>query len=266
MKIERNQPCPCGSGKKYKKCCWLKKPSLSPSITNLDTLISSKKNQIEKTLKDEVIIEENNAMTHGAMLATNNNWDRHHLPKILHKKDIDKVHILHELIHIQQFFIDGYYSLGHKTNLDPQIISDKEKFKVIPEDFVVHRIIKEQYKLNPIDNNWFINNNQLYSTDTDLEIAIKLIYWHDFSDIINESKYKKRAKELLDEAKKNNPTAHKIAIETINLLGKIDYTNKDNYDNSLSDLVKIFTPNHTLDIYPIYYLFNNGVWEIKDKK
>lgn len=23
-KIPRNEPCPCGSGKKYKKCCWLK--------------------------------------------------------------------------------------------------------------------------------------------------------------------------------------------------------------------------------------------------
>lgn len=23
-KVGRNQPCPCGSGKKYKKCCWLK--------------------------------------------------------------------------------------------------------------------------------------------------------------------------------------------------------------------------------------------------
>jgi len=22
MKIGRNDPCPCGSGKKYKKCCW----------------------------------------------------------------------------------------------------------------------------------------------------------------------------------------------------------------------------------------------------
>lgn len=25
MKPGRNQPCPCGSGKKYKKCCYLKK-------------------------------------------------------------------------------------------------------------------------------------------------------------------------------------------------------------------------------------------------
>ena len=25
MKIGRNDPCPCGSGKKYKKCCYLRK-------------------------------------------------------------------------------------------------------------------------------------------------------------------------------------------------------------------------------------------------
>ena len=24
-KVGRNEPCPCGSGKKYKKCCWNKK-------------------------------------------------------------------------------------------------------------------------------------------------------------------------------------------------------------------------------------------------
>lgn len=23
-KVGRNEPCPCGSGKKYKKCCWNK--------------------------------------------------------------------------------------------------------------------------------------------------------------------------------------------------------------------------------------------------
>ena len=27
LKVGRNDPCPCGSGKKYKKCCMLKKDS-----------------------------------------------------------------------------------------------------------------------------------------------------------------------------------------------------------------------------------------------
>jgi hypothetical protein len=32
MSIERNAPCPCGSGKKYKKCCWLKAQSTSNTL------------------------------------------------------------------------------------------------------------------------------------------------------------------------------------------------------------------------------------------
>ena len=28
MKINRNDPCPCGSGNKYKKCCWEKDEKL----------------------------------------------------------------------------------------------------------------------------------------------------------------------------------------------------------------------------------------------
>lgn len=39
MKIERNQPCPCGSGKKYKKCCLNKKTSIT-HFSNLPTSFS----------------------------------------------------------------------------------------------------------------------------------------------------------------------------------------------------------------------------------
>ena len=30
MKVSRNDPCPCGSGKKYKKCCWKKRKLKAP--------------------------------------------------------------------------------------------------------------------------------------------------------------------------------------------------------------------------------------------
>jgi len=30
-KVGRNEPCPCGSGKKYKQCCERKKQALSPT-------------------------------------------------------------------------------------------------------------------------------------------------------------------------------------------------------------------------------------------
>ena len=28
--VGRNQPCPCGSGKKFKKCCWAKYAKANP--------------------------------------------------------------------------------------------------------------------------------------------------------------------------------------------------------------------------------------------
>ena len=34
-KIKRNDPCPCGSGKKYKKCCLLQ-PSVGQSMSFMD--------------------------------------------------------------------------------------------------------------------------------------------------------------------------------------------------------------------------------------
>ena len=41
MKIGRNEPCPCGSGKKYKKCC-LGKDELSPPKSNLEIPAASR--------------------------------------------------------------------------------------------------------------------------------------------------------------------------------------------------------------------------------
>lgn len=35
--IGRNQPCPCGSGKKYKKCCALKSPLQRRQFTNISS-------------------------------------------------------------------------------------------------------------------------------------------------------------------------------------------------------------------------------------
>lgn len=34
-KIGRNAPCPCGSGKKYKHCCWLRE-RVAPPVTAID--------------------------------------------------------------------------------------------------------------------------------------------------------------------------------------------------------------------------------------
>ncbi|MFH1124866.1 MAG: SEC-C metal-binding domain-containing protein [Pseudomonadota bacterium] len=65
-KIKRNDPCPCGSGKKYKKCCLplheessAKQQqdagafSLTPGFTDLDDLSNSVVDLIEKGRLDE---------------------------------------------------------------------------------------------------------------------------------------------------------------------------------------------------------------------
>jgi SEC-C motif len=49
MKIGRNAPCPCGSGKKYKKCC------LNKTVTPADELIYRRLNQAHDKLVDRLV-------------------------------------------------------------------------------------------------------------------------------------------------------------------------------------------------------------------
>jgi Tfp pilus assembly protein PilF len=63
VKIGRNAPCPCGSGKKYKKCCLsgqqeqkpssVKKQQFIPIFTELDQLSNSVVDLIEQKNLDE---------------------------------------------------------------------------------------------------------------------------------------------------------------------------------------------------------------------
>jgi len=39
MKIKRNEPCPCGSGRKYKHCCLKKKDAISPLAKVMGILV-----------------------------------------------------------------------------------------------------------------------------------------------------------------------------------------------------------------------------------
>jgi hypothetical protein len=48
MKIGRNDPCPCGSGKKYKKCCYGKNDSIPPEVSLEFERMQAKQSLIEK--------------------------------------------------------------------------------------------------------------------------------------------------------------------------------------------------------------------------
>lgn len=55
-KIGRNDPCPCGSGKKYKQCCLLKnRPKPLGSRRFKATVLSNKK---EEKAAQETLVEE----------------------------------------------------------------------------------------------------------------------------------------------------------------------------------------------------------------
>ena len=54
MNPGRNDPCPCGSGKKYKKCCLLKKRDTDSFILGLNNLYA-----LVKTINTQLITKSN---------------------------------------------------------------------------------------------------------------------------------------------------------------------------------------------------------------
>lgn len=59
MKISRNDPCPCGSGMKYKKCCYGKKASqpANPAPQQTVTLAGEIEKLQEKAIKKEKMVK-----------------------------------------------------------------------------------------------------------------------------------------------------------------------------------------------------------------
>jgi hypothetical protein len=48
MKIGRNDPCPCGSGKKYKRCCYERNDSIPSEVPSQFERLKAKQLQIKK--------------------------------------------------------------------------------------------------------------------------------------------------------------------------------------------------------------------------
>jgi hypothetical protein len=57
MKIGRNEPCPCGSGKKYKKCCLDKQSNkMDKDISLQFARLQAQQKQIEKRVKAKIYV------------------------------------------------------------------------------------------------------------------------------------------------------------------------------------------------------------------
>lgn len=64
-KIGRNDPCPCGSGKKYKQCCLIKSQEGKPlkfraKVLSSQTAVPTGPNLMDRTFGDAVKTAENN--------------------------------------------------------------------------------------------------------------------------------------------------------------------------------------------------------------
>lgn len=82
MKLGRNDPCPCGSGKKYKKCCYLREQS--PTAEN-----SLKPQNLRDTRKDDFL------STPETLLEAINSLRSFVLDKKPHIKEYHKIRKLH---------------------------------------------------------------------------------------------------------------------------------------------------------------------------
>jgi hypothetical protein len=91
-KISRNAPCPCGSGKKYKKCCFNK--VIAPQLQGDGKIIE----QLSKLKANETLsIEDTIGTGLATLLAKNLNLSDIDLPEKEKRQDID-IEVLPKLI------------------------------------------------------------------------------------------------------------------------------------------------------------------------
>lgn len=240
-------------------------------MKKIEEIIEEKKKFIEDKTEDKVTLEINESADFGAYIDFPN-WDRKGLPKILYKSSVDKIHLLHEFIHLEKFFIEQHSIICHR---DKQFTSIDKIFKNIPEDYVAHKIIKDKYGFHPVDNNWFIkafiveeigtvspDNLDIFDSN---QTAANLVNWWAFSEFCPKHR-KKFDKVLLDEAKKKKKLAWLKTISTIDVLKKMNYRDKDNYNQCVGEITKIFVPEHyeNKNIIPKYLSKEDGEWTFKD--
>lgn len=193
--------------------------------------------KIEKKTGNTIRIIEDNSLNVDACIDFSNWSDMTKLPKILHKKDVDPVHILHELIHIETFFVDQYSLVA--TN-DPKLHKVLDKFKNIPENYVAHKIICYKYNLDPIDRKWFLGKDNFGFPDEIM--AANLINFYAFSEF--SPKYRKLFYSFKQKCKQRRRKAYSMAEKAIQALNNMDYTKKESYNKCAEEIIQIFASNY----------------------
>jgi hypothetical protein len=187
------------------------------------------------------------------------NWnDRTKLPRIFHKKNVAPVHILHELVHLEMFFVDQYSLIA--TN-DVSLHKVLDTFKNIPEDYAAHKILFYEYGLDPIDRKWFEGKNNFGFPDG--VIAANLTNFYAFAEFCPE--YKNQLSFLKKECKKLKPKAYLMANQSIQALNNMDYIKKESYNECAEELIKIFAWDYYMvdSIYLSFLSKDGNQWNWK---
>jgi hypothetical protein len=132
MKIGRNDPCPCGSGKKYKKCCYLQN-------NNLDSEIKLKESDADD-YEDNFLNSSENFNESAFFLQTTTNLRRFSLDRKLHIKEYYKIRKMHsEIINtMASYHENGKFKLKIDNNYNynnEHPIKSQETFHLIESSF-----------------------------------------------------------------------------------------------------------------------------------
>ena len=153
----------------------------------LEDVISEKKLMIEEATGNVVNIRENDSLRVrqlGACIDFDTWDDTTNFQLILHRLSINRVHILHELIHLEKFFIDQYCLVACPQQYIHELRETINIFKNIPEDYVAHKVIRDIYNFDPIDRNWFVNADTLIAPP--IALAANLVKYHTYIEFCTE--------------------------------------------------------------------------------
>jgi len=229
---------------------------------NFDDIIQEKIKTIEQNTKNKVKYIEVTSSNFGAFVDFVNWTDRKELPSIKYKKNTEKIHFLHELLHLQSFFVDEFYIIAQS---DPNLNSITSWFKQIPEDYIVHKTIYNKYKLNPIDSHFnervFINEKMMLNNR---DFASKLTLLYTYSEFNN--KIGSYYKEIVSKIKKNNPDVTNMMDAAIDSLNKSDINNRASMKTCVQDLINIYAHSYSKQgqIVAKYFKKINSEWVFID--
>jgi len=220
---------------------------------DIDTIIKDKVARIEDGTGNRVVIIYRDNIEKSCVDWPS--WNKLNLPEILFNKKMDKVHLLHELIHLEMFFIDGYKIIVHHSDLG----AVDYEVKNITENYVAHHKINN-LGVNPIGEKWFKDNSRVDYNQTIVKIAEQLVYQKCFSYFRKEKGYFQHSEQLFLEVQLKNIEAYKMAIKVLDILDNVDYNNTQSYNDCLQPIIDIMVPQYKDKIAPALIVKKNGLW------